>query len=99
MAFGKKINAKSIMDIVEDTAENSALSSIVLFHLVEKAWNEIVGEYIAKHSIIKKLEKGILKIAAESAPVRSEILMRQNSIITAINNKLEKDIIKEITLI
>ncbi|GEM_PF-7044035 len=99
MSFGYNKKARSLKTIIEDTADSSAVSSIVLFQLVDKAWNEVVGPIIARNSTVKKIDNGVLKISAESASVRNEILMRKNSIKTAINNKLNKEIIKEIIFV
>lgn len=99
MSFGHNKKARSLKTIIEDTADSSAVSSIFLFQLVDKAWNEVVGPIIARNSTVKKIDNGVLKISAESAPVRNEILMRKNSIKTAINNKLNKEIIKAIIFV
>ncbi len=97
MSFNSKRNPKSIKSIIEDTAEHSAISSIALSKLVGDAWRLTVGDYIASNTKIAQINNGVLRIHAESSTIRSEIIMRQNSIITNINNKLGKNIIKEIT--
>jgi predicted nucleic acid-binding Zn ribbon protein len=97
MGFSRNRNPKSIKAIIEDTAGHSALSSIALKKLVEDAWKQIVGEYIAKNTTIGKITNGHLRIHSESATVRSEIIMRQNSIIANINKELGKKVINEIS--
>jgi predicted nucleic acid-binding Zn ribbon protein len=97
MGFSKNRNPKSIKAIIEDAADHSAISSIALKRLMEDAWKLTVGSYIFKNTKVGKVINGKLLIHADSASIRSEIAMRQDTIITNINNELGKKIIKEIS--
>ncbi len=99
MSFSKKISAKSIKEIIEDTADNSTVSSIAMKKLIDEAWQEIVGKIFASNTVIKYIENGTLKVSVDSAPVRQEIMARQNHIIASINDKLGKEIIRKIIFI
>jgi hypothetical protein len=98
MSFSKKATARSIKEIIEDSADSSALSSIALKKIIEEAWDDILGDF-SSETVIKKIDNGILKISVESAAIRQEILARKNTIISSINDKLGKEIIKKIIFI
>ena len=99
MGFSKNQKAKSIKDIIEEMAGNSAVSSIALMKIIDDAWKASVGEFISENTSIKKFSHGTLFLHSDSAAIRSEIQMRKNTIITSINKELDKEIIENISFI
>jgi len=89
---------KTIMDVIMDMAEDSAISSLGYNMLIDTVWSRIAGKYIYEHTTLKYTVGGILRIFSSQASVKSEIFLRKEKIIEAINKELGKKIVEKIEL-
>lgn len=62
-------------------------------------WEELMGPAVARRTGEIKLDKGVLRIRIESAPLRQELSYGKDKIIQRLNGKLERRIIKEVQFI
>ena len=61
-----------------------------------KNWSKVVGVHIAKVSEVEKLVGGILYVKVKSAAWRNELVFKKNNIISQINTKVGREVIKDI---
>ncbi len=82
--------AKPLKLVLEKLIEiNGWQESMAFSGLLEK-WEQIVGDNIAQHAKLQKLKQGILFIKTDSSVWRSELLIRQEEIISIINSNSTK---------
>lgn len=61
-------------------------------------WEKLMGPAIARRTQSIKIEKGVLIVKIESAPLRQELSYSKDKIMTTINNELGVPIIKSVEL-
>ena len=61
-------------------------------------WEKMMGPAIARRTQSIKIEKGVLIVKIESAPLRHELSYSKDKIMTTINNELGVPIIKSVEL-
>ncbi len=59
-------------------------------------WIEIVGETVAKHAEVERVEQGKMYIRVESATWRNEVMLRREEIRAKVNAHLGAEIVKEV---
>ncbi|MFC1786377.1 DciA family protein [Candidatus Neomarinimicrobiota bacterium] len=62
-------------------------------------WNEIVGETVAKNTEPDRVEHGVIIIKVSSPTWRQELYFQKKEIIQKINNKIGKNVIRDIRFI
>ena len=62
-------------------------------------WPDIVGQQVAKNTDPVSIEFGVLTVKSTSPVWRQELQLQKENIIQSINNKLNKNIIKDIRFI
>ena len=62
-------------------------------------WNEVVGEKVAKNTEPDRVEHGVIIIKVSSPTWRQELYFQKNEIIKKINNKIGKNVIRDIRFI
>lgn len=63
---------------------------------VSDAWTEVVGPAVASYTMSMNINKGILYVSLSSSVIRTEILMRRESLRQALNAKVGMDVVKSI---
>jgi predicted nucleic acid-binding Zn ribbon protein len=61
-------------------------------------WEELVGKTIGTHTTPQRIKKGKLYIKVDSPSWRNQLLFQKDYIKKRINEKMEKNIIREIIL-
>ena len=59
-------------------------------------WKEVVGEAVSKNTETISVEHGLLIVKSANSVWRQELQLQKKHIIKNINNKLKKNIIKDI---
>lgn len=65
---------------------------------IEQDWGEIMGDTIAKYTKSLSLQKQVLYIQTDIAPLKNELQLNKKSIIETINAFYKKDIVNEIVI-
>lgn len=63
---------------------------------VVTSWPALVGDQIAKVTVAKRMENGVLFVEVANAPWRAELTMRRGEIARKINAAVGKNVVKEI---
>ena len=62
-------------------------------------WNEIVGDTVAKNTEPDRVEHGVMIVKVSSPTWRQELYFQKKEIIQKINNKIGKNVIRDIRFI
>lgn len=65
---------------------------------VPSYWEEIVGESVARHATVERIDRGRMFVRVESAVWRNELLMRRDEIRRKVNERFGAEVILEIIL-
>ena len=60
------------------------------------SWDSIVGEQIARVSVARRIENGVLFVDVKTASWRQELVMRKLEIMEKIHRAMGKKILKDI---
>lgn len=63
------------------------------------AWPIVIGQPIASKTLPPYIKKGVMTIRVPAAPLRHELNMMRTAIARAINNEIEKEVVKELRFI
>ena len=62
------------------------------------AWPKVVGTFIASHTIDVSIRKGVLFVRVDSDALRSELSYSKSLLMKNLNERVGKDVVKEIVL-
>lgn len=94
----KEGKTRRIDELVDQVLKQMGVFQKFKEHEVCQIWPEVVGQMIASRT--KKLEvvDGRLFVSFTSAVVRNEILMVKEGLIKALNDKVGKEVIREMVI-
>jgi predicted nucleic acid-binding Zn ribbon protein len=82
--------------LVDAVLEQLGLRDRVEEYRVVEAWEEIVGEALAKRVQALRIERGRLVLGVQSSPWLMEMRMREHEIMERIAERVGEGIVKEI---
>ncbi len=85
----------SLRGLIKDLGFDKKLDQV----RIVRAWPEIVGENIANVTEADRVYEDILYVKVKSATWRTELLFQKRKILERIDNKIGKNIIKDIRFI
>jgi predicted nucleic acid-binding Zn ribbon protein len=88
--------AESIGAIIQQWLRANNLEEKLQQQSVPTYWIEIVGESVAKHATIERVDKGKMFVKVESAVWRNELSMRREEIRQKVNEHFGAEIVKEV---
>jgi len=91
-------NNRKVGDIIRKLMKNPKLSAKLDELDALDAWAKILGKNLLKFVVEQRLYKGKLYVKLKSAPLRNELSYKKSELIEKINQKIGKEIIKEIIL-
>ena len=91
-------NNRKVGDIIRKLMKNPKLSAKLDELDALDAWEKILGKNLLKFVVEQRLYKGKLYVKLKSAPLRNELSYKKSELIEKINQKIGKEIIKEIIL-
>ena len=90
--------AQTIGSIIKEWLRANGLEEKVQQKDVPNYWVEIVGEAVAKHAEIERIDKGKMFVKVTSAVWRNEIALRREDIRRKVNERFGAEIVKEIVV-
>jgi predicted nucleic acid-binding Zn ribbon protein len=88
--------AQSIGAIIQEWLRANNLEEKIQQKSIPGYWVEIVGEALASHSEVERVDKGRMYIRVESATWRNEISMRREEIRRKVNEHFGAEIVQEV---
>ena len=89
-------NMKSLSSVIKKITSNPKLSNKLNNIKVIEIWEGIVGENLIKYIIDSKVYKEVLYVKLKSSAMRNEYIYKKSEIISEINNRFGRVIIKDI---
>ena len=96
MARSKRSNEQTMGEALGQWLDRYRLRQGTDDSRVLQAWDEVMGPSVARQTSRKKVENGILVIQLDSSVVRKELLMVKGKIVTAINEHVGRNAIKDV---
>ncbi len=87
-----------ISTILQEFVEKNKLQKGLDKVNVKDIWNSEMGAPIAKYTTAIKLDRGTLYVALSSSVLREELGYGKEKIISMLNKKLRKELIKKLVL-
>ena len=60
------------------------------------SWNDIVGDFIAAHTLKKSIKNGIFYVKVDADSLRNELIYAKSMLLKKLNSKAENEILKDI---
>lgn len=91
-------DSESIKNILNNLFQDSNLEPKFLESKIPAIWNEVVGKYISERTSKIYSKNGLLFVHITSAPLKNEMMMNREKIITLLNDELGKKVVKELII-
>ena len=88
--------AQTIGAAIKDWLRANGLDIKAQEHSVPGYWEEVVGDAVARHAKVERVEHGRVFVSVQSAVWRTEVMLRRAEILARLNERLGADILKEI---
>lgn len=62
------------------------------------SWNDIVGDFIAAHTLQKSIKNGIFYVKVDADSLRNELLYAKSMLLKKLNSRAENEILKDIVI-
>ncbi|HEY0979145.1 MAG TPA: DUF721 domain-containing protein [Flavobacteriales bacterium] len=94
----KRRNDQSLTEALEGLVNAYGLREKLDEQAVVGAWDEIAGAMVARHTVSVKLRRGKLHVKVDSAPLRQELGFLRQNLITTLNERFGREVVKEVVL-
>ena len=92
----KKSSVRSVRDIISKFLKTAGLENRIDEYMTFTHWDSVVGKEISKHTEPEKITGGTVFVKVDSDVWRNELAYFRNEIICKLNEKIGKNIVKEI---
>ena len=92
----RKENIQTIGDALKQLVQSLGIEKKVEQYKIFDVWNEVVGQQVAKVAQPERLQNGVLIVAVNNAPWRSELTFRKREILEKIHERTNSDSITDI---
>lgn len=94
-----KRESKQLSDVLRHfMEENASLKTKIAEKRAVRAWNELLGEGVAKYTSNVYLRRSTLFVHLSSSVLRAELLMNKQNLIDRLNDYAEMKVVKNIVL-
>jgi predicted nucleic acid-binding Zn ribbon protein len=91
-------DVKPLGDLIKEFYELHKGSGYLDEQKVIQAWPQVVGPFIATHTIDLSIKEGRLFVRVDSDALRSELSYSKSLLMKNLNERVGKEIVKEIVL-
>lgn len=91
-------DAQPIGEILNQFLKINQLENHVFGEKIAEMWQEVLGDKITIATQRIFLQNGLLFVELKSSAMKHEIMMKRTMIATKLNEKLGKDIIKQVII-
>lgn len=94
----KRRNEQSLKEAMEGLVDAFGLREKLDESAIAGMWDELAGGMVAKHTVAVKLRRGRLYLKVDSAPLRQELTFLREGLITTLNTRFGREVVKEMTV-
>lgn len=62
------------------------------------SWIEVVGDFIAAHTLKKSIKNGVFYVKVDADSLRNELVYAKSMLLKKLNSKAESEILKDIVI-
>lgn len=62
------------------------------------SWNDVVGDFIAAHTLKKSIKNGVFYVKVDADSLRNELVYAKSMLLKKLNSKAESEILKDIVI-
>ncbi|MDD2960682.1 MAG: DUF721 domain-containing protein [Muribaculaceae bacterium] len=94
----KKVQAQSVGEIITSYLKEEHLDTKIYEQRIIMHWNDVVGPAVNRYTVNRYIVDGKLIVYLSSAALRNELLMHKSKLIKALNEIVDREIIKDIII-
>lgn len=94
----KRRNDSTLKEAIEGLVDAYGLREKLDESAIASLWDELAGGLVARHTVAVKLRRGRLYLKVDSAPLRQELTFLRDGLITTLNERFGREVVKEITV-
>ncbi|MBS1582719.1 MAG: DUF721 domain-containing protein [Bacteroidetes bacterium] len=94
----KRRNDSTLKEAIDGLVEAYGLREKLDESAIASLWDELAGGLVARHTVAVKLRRGRLYLKVDSAPLRQELTFLREGLITTLNQRFGREVVKEITV-
>ena len=91
-------DVKPLGDLIKEFYELHKGSHYLDEQKVVQLWPQVVGPFIASHTIDLSIKNGVFYVRVDSDALRSELGYSRSSLVKNLNAMVGKDVVREIVL-
>lgn len=92
----KRLEPESVGDVLRLTLQECNLAGRMDEVRAAALWPEIMGKGIASRTSRPSISCGVMVVYVDSAPLRHELTMHRSTIISLINRRMQKEVVRSI---
>lgn len=92
----KRRNTEQVTDVLYQYLRANGLEGPLNEYRLLQAWEEVMGELVARYTTQKYLKNQTLYVHLSSAPLKSELMMRRSEIVKSLNDKVGSIVIYDL---
>lgn len=92
----KRRNTEQVTDVLYQYLRATGLEGPLNEYRLLQAWEEVMGELVARYTTQKYLKNQTLYVHLSSAPLKSELMMRRSEIVKSLNDKVGSIVIYDL---
>lgn len=97
MTDGQRMSeSKSLSDLLSSLLGRRGLAPAARDELCALYWNEVAGEWYARHCYVTSVRDGVLNVHCDSAPRAQQLQLDAPEIIRRLNERLGAEVVREI---
>ena len=89
---------QSLKKVLKDTLDKTGVKKNIEANETHLIWADVVGKKISKNVETREIKRGVLYLVAKTPVWRNEINLIKKKIIDKLNEKLKKDIIRDLRI-
>lgn len=94
----KRRNAENITDVLHQYLRLSGLEGPLNEYRLLQAWEEVMGEMVARYTAQKYLKNQTLYVHLTSAALKADLMMRRSEIVAALNEKVGSIVVYDLVI-
>lgn len=92
----KRINSKSITDVVYQYLRESGLETPLNEFRLVSAWNSIMGNTVSRYTTDLRIYNQTLYVTLSSAALKNELMMKRSTLVSMLNQSVGAQVIVRI---
>lgn len=91
-------NEQTLGEVVKTLIEMYRIEGKLKEASLINAWESVVGEMIAKHTVQLRINKKVLYVEVDSAALRNELTYAREKLRKALNRKVKDNVIDQVVI-